>query len=79
MIDQDRLCRDCECLMEALLRVEVERDELKSLVGVLVRRMDDYGAGVKVTDHACATCEPGGEIVRPGFTCGYHRALKVRP
>jgi len=31
--------------------------------------------GQKVTDHACADCLPGGEILVHGFRCGWHAAI----
>ena len=53
---------------EDLCARTVEADLLALAHWIVLRGQDQR-------DHACATCVPGGEIVQPGFVCGYHRAV----
>jgi len=66
-------------------QLQIEPEELLALLrdkSSVIEERDQLARwivrmGPTITDHACAQCVPGGEIVHEGFQCTYHLALDI--
>ena len=53
----------------------LERPKVDADLRQLAHWIGNRGQGLP--DHACNECVPGGEIVVPGFVCGFHKAARI--
>jgi ribosomal protein S27AE len=67
-----RLRAEVDALAARVRGLEGFVREARSVAVRLLRHIDHED--VRVNDHACARCVPGGEMVIDGFVCDQHQA-----